>query len=667
MSPNLDLERLERKVARYSLWPAGETGRVPQTVFLVPPGSSLSVGFEMAERALHEGTTVQLVGVASTLPSTWPDWVRSRAGLKLTELGAYQVRSRIEASAPLRRALAEWCDEVFDGIVEGVPGSEIIYSSAAARLVQHTMNTCALVEGLAAVHADDHVVYTNDEWPGLVLLDEMREKGDLTEYRALSARLIPETLAGIAVALARKIRERINAAPALRKLSELRDEEKEAPSVWLGVIADWPRINAYLLEALARPLSRERTPFGIVLLQSFGIGTRSEEDMRVDGSDLWSGLGPFRDDLRGRTVEQAVMPEGAWPLARAVLGAVAASVRATTRVVRRGPWIGSRPGARVCLRGRERELAKLMSMDVVRARLAAAAAAEIARKRSFDGVPVVFSASNMDALAAVERVLHRAGARTAEFTHGIGADAWHGTAETRADVRFVWTRTDALALAPLGRPIRVAGLPVPLMRRSPTEASRVLLLTNYFHRDLMAGGGPDRAALQGELLGMPALLRAAAPELGLEFRWRPHPAELDGMVRDAHRMLNDVALSRGCALIEDFEWADLIISSYSSTVVEAMFAGIPAFVHLRPELEDTPFCGFIANERRFFYARDVVDRVVHCIRQLRAGDATVLLPEERGREAVVGSSQQPTALRDAMREWTSEHSPTFEPLVASGG
>ena len=42
----------------------------------------------------------------------------------------------------------------------------------------------------------------------------------------------------------------------------------------------------------------------------------------------------------------------------------------------------------------------------------------------------------------VERRLARIGVHSAEYMHGAGNDAWHGTAESSAEARFVWTLAD---------------------------------------------------------------------------------------------------------------------------------------------------------------------------------------------------------------------------------
>jgi hypothetical protein len=297
----------------------------------------------------------------------------------------------------------------------------------------------------------------------------------------------------------------------------------------------------------------------------------------------------------------------------------------------------------------------LLSHDVMSATLAARAARE-AGAAFAPHSQIVFSAANLPIQAAPERVLDRLGIATAEYMHGLGADAWHGMAESHVGTRFVWTETDAAGLRPTGQKTVVAGLPAAPPRVGALGHRDILILTSYFHRDIVVPhGGTKRAPQQRELLAIPERLRAALPDWLLEFRWRPHPAEMPDLVARAYADLEDVELSQGRQLEDDLAWADLIVSVHSSAVAQAMFVGLPVFVHLRPEMVDSPFTAYVSESRAFQSADEAVARIVPCLCALAERDPKVLAPEYQAQRALAGGPT-PRGLFEAVSQWAhAEH------------
>jgi len=227
-------------------------------------------------------------------------------------------------------------------------------------------------------------------------------------------------------------------------------------------------------------------------------------------------------------------------------------------------------------------------------------------------------------------------------------------AESQVGVRFVWSRTDAAGLLPTGQKTVVAGLPTPPPRVGALGHRNILILTNYFHRNIAVPyGGTKRAPYQRELLDVPARLRAALPDWLLDFRWRPHPGEVPELVRHAYVDLENVDLSLERALEDDLAWADLIVSAHSSAAAQAMFVGPPVFVHLRPEIVDSPFTAYVSRSRAFRSSREAVTRIVPCLRALADGDPEVLAPEHQAQRALVGGPE-PRGLFDAVSQWTAD-------------
>jgi hypothetical protein len=151
---------------------------------------------------------------------------------------------------------------------------------------------------------------------------------------------------------------------------------------------------------------------------------------------------------------------------------------------------------------------------------------------------------------------------------------------------------------------------------------------------------------------IPERLRAALHEWLLDFRWRPHPAELPDLIDEAYADLQDVELSQGRALEDDLAWADLIVSAHSSAAAQAMFVGLPVFVHLQPDMVASPFTAYVSEARGFQSAEEAVTRIVPCLRALASGDPDVLTPEQRAQRVLAGGPR-PRGLFDAVCQRTA--------------
>ncbi len=639
------LERIRRSIEAHGVRPAGGAVAGPlERVVVAPAGASLDDAFARAHAALERGESVRVVGYGVSYASAWPAWARLQPRLTVVELGAYEGRTRMEASRPLAAALVAWCDEVFDGVIEGLRGSEVFRAGAAARLLQGAMDAAAVVEGLIAIHPCAAIEVVDPSWAGAVALSGERRSG-----ASERSWLLPGVVtAGVLASAGRALIDHARGAAARARLDAA--DAELLPRLWLALIPDWARANKHLVSTLAREALDAGEPLGVLLVGSWGVGARDDGTHGVVGREIWPGLTWLREHHPGRVrVVQAVMPADRSALLVALARAAVGSARATSRAMRAGMPPGTPDSVGLV------ELGKLLSRDIVQAVLAADAAGD-ARARVGSDPRIVFCAANLPALAAVERVLARGGVPTAEYMHGVGNDAWHGTAESHVGRRFVWTDSDARGLAPTGQHTVTAGLPVPPRVDRPIGHQNVLLLTNYFHRDLaMRGRVAQRGAYQRELLAIPGLLRAELPGWPLRVRWRAHPAEVRELVDAAHAELEEVELSTSSDLAEDLAWADVVVSAHSSTVAESIFAGRPAFVHLRPELVDSPFASYAHAARRFRKAEEAVPNIAVCLRALAAGDhETALAPERASRALLIGGDDdatEPVSLFTAVREW----------------
>lgn len=609
-------------------------GDVYEPVDVVVVGSTETAphtALDAARPHLARGRRVRVVGYGCTLAIDWPRWVSSSRHLSVAEPGAYERRSRFAASRDLAPALREWCDDVLGG-ASGCPAHEIFYGSAAARMFQPVLDAGALADGLLHAHPDSEFEILGG-WPGDVLVGTAPRSPSVPRFAVVF--WFPLALTG---SLARVVRGRWSARRSFFELARRRrTKAHHSPKFWLGLVPDWERANKHLLATLAREATERGDRLGVVLIGTLRAGSRDDHTHQTSGNQLWSGLSWLRDDAV--MIEQMVMPEHWGAFASALCKAIVRSIRATSRVITKHP-----PPFPVS----PRALATFLSLDVLRASLAEESAVGVARRIVDTGAPVIFCAANLAELAAAERALSNLGATTCEYMHGVGNDAWHGTAESSVSTRFVWTESDARAMRNSSSKVVVAG--IPRSRTGPQRAvtPRILLLTNYFHRDLVSLDGlRERAWYQGEILGVPEVLRARLPALRMAFRWRPHPAENRRLVANRFRSLSDVEMSNSADLQDDLGWATIVIAAHSSTVAEASLAGFPVFVHLRPELFGSPFTDYVVPERSFFSAKEGAELVAAFLTQeSREREATV---DRRMRERLVGGVG-PRRLIDACDE-----------------
>ena len=397
-----------------------------------------------------------------------------------------------------------------------------------------------------------------------------------------------------------------------------------------------------VIDAFAIPETEQGGNLGVLLIGTLAPYRRDEERQRTHHkSELWPGLGRLRDRLSQCRVEQAVMPERTTSLARAITVGLFRSSMAIWR-------LSSAP--EVALRSlrftpRATDLLKWATLDVLRATLAGEAARALVKRVSMSGATVIGVTTNSGTWTPVDLALQKSGAVTVDYLHGANID-WNMASESESSARVVWVIPDAAI--PGARKL-IAGMPVRarLLPRT-VPAHRMLLLTNYVHRDSDADSLPGATRFpaqlfQAEMLELVSLLRAAGHR-HLTFRWRPHPADNEKAIRTDHARLVNVALSRDRPLEEDVAWADVVISSNSTTVIETLFAGVPIFVHLLPEQWDIPALSFLAPERLFFHAEDGAQRIGMWLTRYGATPADGLEPERLARLALFGPSGEPTPM-----------------------
>lgn len=638
-------------VERYTVRPGAQRAADPQDVVIALLDADLARAFERAREVAVAKGGVRLVGHGVTLASTWPAWVTELPGVVLSELGAYRAANPFEATAELRASYRQWIERVFAKAAPPGAAADIYFAPVVLRLFHAAFESQIFAGGIAALHSQHTIHLVGEErraFEDVLGLHEATPRSRLREA-ALPPVLLAAWLAACAFTLGECVRMRREARGSFDAI-EARTGARAEPAFWAGLVPDWDRMNKHLVDAVAPELQTRRR-LGVILLGTLRSGMREEQklDSVRRRGDLWPGLGGLRAALDDCEVAQAVQPRDASAYARACGAFLRASASAGLAMT-----LHSKPLRALARGGGVRSIAKraasAATLDVARSMLAERAARDLIEEHDFEGRVVAFNAANAAGYTSVEWVLRRAGAITIEHTHGSGGNAFYGGSESAALIQCIWTRPEEQVF-PRDRKVMVAGMPevLKLRARTPAVPKRVLLLSNYVHRDRPYAALPFEP-FQDELLRVPLLLRA---ELGdhLEFRWRPHPADEDAAVARGHAKVPFVALSRSRSLADDLDECDVLVSTQSTALVEACAGDVPCFVHVTPEL-DTELA-WVPPERRFFRAEEIVAPFVAWVEALRRGDPGANDASRRARVALFGPSGRARSLYDAIQSLSS--------------
>jgi hypothetical protein len=639
---------LGEAVQKHTAHPSGGEPFEPDDIVVVVPGGDLPAAFACAEELVRSGRSVRVIGHGATLPATWPSWVYEQR-VSVSELGAYRAANPFDATADMRDSYRRWIDAVFASAAPPGAAADIYYAPVVLRLFHASFESRIFAGGIATLHARSRVHLVGKD--KVALEDVLGLHAPSLESRAreaaLPAVLLAAWVAASAVTLMECVRMRADARASLDAIASQEGQRAE-PALWTGMVPDWDRMNKHLIDAVS-PLLGAARPLGIVLTGTLRGGMRAEQDLKKVSKreELWPGLGRLRADLRSCVVEQAVQPRGTVAFARATLKSLGASASVATRMALRSSPLRAlvRDGGLVRV---AKQAAAAASLDVARSVLAEQAAREVVERHDFSGRVVAFNAVNAAGYTSVEWVFRHAGATTVEHTHGSGGNEFYGGSESSAEYQCIWTQPESEAFA-ADRKLLLGGMPevMKLRSRVPTVPRRVLLLSNYVHRDRLHAAAPFEP-FQDELLRVPALLRAKFGD-DLEFRWRPHPADEDAAIARGHARVPFVVLSRGRSLAQDLDDCDVLISTQSTALVEAVVGDVPFFAHLIPGAGLT----WVPPERLFFHADELVPRFTEWVEALRREDPQADEPTRRARRALFGDTGHPRSLLEGIASLAS--------------
>lgn len=616
--------------------------------------NSLATGFEIAKKLVDAGAAVRLVGEGVTLPNASPDWVRDAPDLVLTELGAYFADDWGDAQRELRESIESWLNDLFGTLWrDEVPVADVLCGSSAVRLFARVHDAVPYVRALSECHPLARFHSSNPHWAGLALLrsaghavaDSQGDAGRLAWTASLASRT--------AIALARTFASggrRFVRSAGVRRWTRAARRARSAPSIWAAIEPAYGlRANRHVIDAVVRPCIRSQRSVGLLLTSSLDpapTGTKGST-----GPDRWPDLADVLEEVgKTVTIEQVAEPISAVALAAAMLRTARGALHGVVTLARRGPNV-SHGVLQLDLSPLVSDAARFLTSDLLNAFVARAATLDVLSR-----VPapeaVVFSLLGAADTAAPAAWLRRAGAVTIDFIHGAGGEGRPCKSEPKGSVAAVWTSGDAEILAALGaRPV-VVGVPRHAKPSAPraTPPRRILVVSNYLH------SGWDHAGLplihqHEELLAAVDLIRGSLPDR-FDVRWRPHPSDNRRAVSRVLKHRPYLSESTNHELADDLDWSDVVISTNSSSIYEALAWRRPIFIHVRPSQRMLPETRAFGAGRCFYYARDLVDPFAACIRAMDAGDESYLAPEERAKRLLIGDIDSSAALEtllDAVR------------------
>lgn len=657
MERRAKLERFTRSPAAIRpgyRWPVSV-----DVVLVAEPADPRDEAFARARALVTQGKRVLLFGHGVTLEHVWPPWVRGEERLLLVEWGALHEDDRAFCEKPLQDDVNAWLAEVF-----GEDRGRTLYGPMVCRTLLPLFDYFPYARTLVEELGDRPISFVSPNGPVAEIVARLRGE-PLTHKspRAWAARLVATASVALGGTLGRQVVHRLRARASFARLDELRRSRPgTSPRAWVALLADWVRINHQLLDAFALDEARSGGPLGVLLVGSLQPGAVDEHDMRKRvGEDLWPALAPLAPHLDQCVVEQVVMPRAPLAFARTLARSALASARAITKLAsRKSIAVG---GVEVDLTGHAFALATVATLELLRAEMAAAAVEELGPAGPSPGSAALFCTSGSAFGAGADLALQRRGVVTADHPHGAISDAFVAADIGISTLVCAWELPDRRGLEAIGRASVVTGMPRRVRARPRSGAAkRILVMSNYAHRDQEVRGYFPNEPFQTELLEVVRGLRARG--VAIEARWRPHPADIDAVVRRALRDDDDITLSRGVPIEEDAAWADLVVTSNSTALVEMLFAGVPVFAHLTPEIFGLTLMSFLDEERVFATAAEGLE-LVHRFLAAESSDEARRAPEQRTLERLFGPSLEPVPMRDYFGARATRPLPVAQPVLTS--
>ena len=663
----------ERAMPDRSLWSVSfgtptRRGDTTELVVLAPPGSSLDAAFARLKQVLpRTGRHVRLVARGAVQRARRPAWLLKdvRDQITLTELDAYLPCERTSLVKAAEEALGRWLAATFEGALPAeLEPDRVFWASSMWRVFAVWFMALPLAQGLAHHHAADEIISIDPTWPGTLALESLVAAAGGTfspktpaapRSEVWTAKVMALTGANLAAACAVRSREFVRETASRKRLNALRaDGDGKMPDVWIGLLGAWPRSSRAVIEGVGSAAREHGRTMGVLLQSTLQAGS-VQADLVSRGAVFPALDHPM---LEGAVVavDQCAAAENVSDLAENMVSTAQAVARIARRLARGGPrlTLGS---LTVDLTRDLAGLARLATFEVLRAREAALATRALVARRSFKGQTIVWPHASIANVVVPDLMLQAAGATTLDLVHGALAAPIDFITHARTHCSYTvwWTESEVRYIEPYLPWQRMVGGYVPRViaernasvHRAPGERPlRVLVLSNYSSHNQEEVHLED--SNQDALLeSVSAATRACGEKL--ELRWRPHPYDDRGLV-DASlaRWTGDVPLTLATApdgLQVELAWADIVITSISSSIVEAILHPVAVFVHDVPAHESGVLMSLFDASRRFGDAADLTSRFGRLVEQFKADDPARLSSEDALRESFFGPSRRPRELK----------------------
>lgn len=620
----------------------------PSEIIIVMPSGDLSTAFDIAGKLLSKKKSVRLIGHGVTLKNTHPTWVSKAENFWLTELGAYQTRKIIETRSILRKDIESWLRVTFGEIITGCDTGKLFYGTVFNRFLGNVEMIGGILTFYEIVefYGSKNYYCLQNQWENLSVYKIIVEKfrGNLKNaedsYSSKKIKLLITGFATMGAVLLRQTLFYIQERASRLELKRLSDKSKAKPKTknWVVSVADWDRMNLLVNKMVSLPLLERGERLGILLAGKLTPGKRVESNLKArTKAELWSGLGKLKNYLARCPVEQVVsatsIPELLTLYWRFIKKSSTAIFRAAT-VSEDQKTFNFDFTAKLFV------LVKLLTQDIFDALAAEQATHKVIARYDFQDAEVIFPASGVMPFSAVDMVLQQAGAKTVDFIHGTSI-SWIGMIPSPSTKRLSLLRqNNEIVASPRQEIINTETQPIALKRsENRIKARNLLIVSNYCHRDVTGKMAHPYLPFQDELLNIVTVIRELFPTR-FNFRWRPHPADLEPGIMYTLERFENVELSRGKSLEEDLEWADITFSSYSTVLYEALSFEMPVFLHALPANTDLPSILCFDPARRFYRATEIRQSFVECIKKLDENDPQALNFEKQIRQAWFGFAEE---------------------------
>jgi hypothetical protein len=523
--------------------------------------------------------------------------------------------SRVEDA--FTRGASTWLSALFRGSIAGFPANELLWVDTFRQdtLVDRIYDVALAAELFRRHHPRSIALLHPLPQFCATLRDEARRRGIAVEeapaarVRATVSRAVSlpigacaagALIARHALAELRRVRGRRRVRDAL---ASHRQPTGPLPSVWIA-ISKFRQPSRHVIQAVLERGAARGIPVGVAYTSTFGEARPDtpgeiEEAALLDGraasvapaaASQLSGAETYRDGL-GTLIEW--LPRATRACARCLRHAAAFRVDGQV-----GSTLDDLPGLlRVATNGMLRTLS-----------------AARATERWLDATPtarcVVFGAAGIGDMKVADLLIQRRGIHTIDYVHCLVCEGdLRTTFRTCSECTACWTRLETKRFARMGSSKRQIGGFMPRPRKkSAQDRSRatILVTTNYLYSGSQEIFQKNLKYARRLAQAVVALRASLSSEV--EVVLRPHPEEDRAAWT---RLLGDsaVPLSEEPDLAADLARAALVVSTNSSSVIEALLYDVPVLLHRAPPVEPDSLYGRVAAERLFATPAELVARV----------------------------------------------------------